>query len=381
MPMTTPPPLTPHWRYLDAVTADALAAACANWPAGHGLLALVAERDADAVARLQAAAGARLLVGAVVPGLVVEGRFVRHGLLLAAIDAATPHLLMSMPQQDGRATTDAVAALADFAVAATSPDGGDTLFLLADVLLGDTASLLDRLYAELGDQVHYAGACAGSETFQSVPCLFDNSRFLANGVLALVLTRHPGAVLAHHYRGSDALWAATATTGSQVDTIDGRPALEVYQELMAREYGIALTRETFYRYAVHFPFALSRAQGEPLVRIPVKVGDDGSVLCSGEIRENALLTVVRAVEPGNTAAATAAGAGARTAGGSSLLAFYCAGRYLHLGEDAATAELGAMAAAAAPLPVFGALCLGEIGSGPGLYPVFQNATITAVPWR
>jgi hypothetical protein len=90
---------------------------------------------------------------------------------------------------------------------------------------------------------------------------------------------------------------------------------------------------------------------------------------------------VRAIEPGNVAAASEAGAGARACGGASLMTFYCAGRYLHLGDEAASAELDAMATAAAPLPVFGALCLGEIGSGPGLYPVFQNATITAVPWH
>lgn len=372
------------WSYLEAWTERDIVALLKSWRDRRpetGVLALVCERERAAVAALQRIAAdlAMPLLGAVVPGVIAEAKFWREGVLLVAFDAALPRRILPVPRSANRATDAAVEALADFVATHADESGGDTLLLLVDATLPDVASLLDRLYLEIGDQVNYAGACVGSETFQRVPCLFDREVFAAEAALAVLLREHPGAALAHHYRGGEALRVATATTGSHVEAIDGKPAFEVYRQLMASEYGIDLDRENFYRYAVHFPFALNRAQGESLVRIPVKVEDDGSVYCSGEVPENALLEVVRAVAPGTLDTALAVGGeiGPETAG---AMAFYCAGRLMHLEDAAAAMELAALAAAVAPAPVVGALCLGEIGSGRQQYPAFHNATIAAVPW-
>lgn len=374
-----------QWAYLNTLTPQDLAATLQTWrdrPPETGVLALVCEQEPGAVALLQQAAAAATmpLVGAIVPGLIAKARFWRRGAVLVAFDATTPWRIAALPHVENRATDAAVAALANFVVTHADENGGDTLLLLMDAMIPDAASLLDRLYLEVGDQVNYAGMCVGSETFQSTPCLFDNEICVNGAVLALVLRQHPGASLAHHYRGGEALWVTTATTGSRVETIDGRPAFAVYQDLMAREYGIKMNRENFYRYAVHFPFALSRAQGESLVRIPVKVEEDGSVHCTGEVPENALLSVVRAVTPGNLDTARAVAADVRAEAKTGALAFYCAGRLMHLDQEAATAELAALTEALAPAPLIGALCLGEIGSGRQQYPAFHNATIVALPW-
>ena len=131
---------------------------------------------------------------------------------------------------------------------------------------------------------------------------------------------------------------------------------------------------------MHFPFALDRAQGEPLVRIPVKVEDDGSVVCSGEVPENALVSVVRAVQPGSLATPHELGARMRELDPQGGLAFYCAGRLMHLESDAGGAELRALVRACAPSPTVGALCLGEIGAGSRQYPAFHNAAVAALPW-
>ncbi len=379
--------LSAGWKYLDAPNraglVDALAPRLGN-PAGPatGVLALVAEDDAGVVGALQAVAGelGLQLAGAIVPGLIADGEIRRSGILLGSLGAGTPHRIVPLPHADGRATAAAIGALARFATVSAAPEGGDTLLLLVDATIPDVASVVDRLYMEVGDQVNYAGACVGSETFQPIPCLFDNHAFVGEAALAIVARDHPGATLAHHYRGGDALWVATASAGSRIAKIDGRPAFEVYRQLMSDEYDIELGQDDFYRYAVHFPFALNRAQGESLVRIPVKVDADGAVCCSGEVPENGLLSVVRAVAPGSRETAEAVGSGARGSRADVVLAFYCAGRLMHLGAAAATDELAALAKVVAPQRIVGSLCLGEIGSGRRLYPAFHNATIAALPW-
>lgn len=377
-----------EWQYLDTLTPEKVGAALWSFrdhPSGGeiGALALICEQERDAVALLQEAAAAAMmpLIGAVVPGLVVGAKFQRRGALLIAFTASTPRRTFHMPYHEKHQADLAIESLTDFVAEHADEEGADTLLLLIDGRIPNISSVLDRLYLEIGDQVNYVGTCVGSETFQPIPCLFDNQSFIQEGICALVLRQHPGAALAHHYRGNESLWVATATAGSYVKTIDGRPAFEVYRWLMDNEYGIALDRESFYRYAAHFPFALNRAQGESIVRIPVLVEEDGSVYCSGEVPENAMLSVVRAIPPGSLETAREIGAWARPyATANGVLAFYCAGRLMHLGTEAGSSELAALAEELAPAPLFGALSLGEIGSGQRHYPAYHNAMIVALPW-
>ena len=68
--------------------------------------------------------------------------------------------------------------------------------------------------------------------------------------------------------------------------------------------------------------------------------------------------------------------------GAQLLLFYCAGRRMHLGLDAATLELQRFATATQAAQIAGALSLGEIGGSTVRgYPLFHNATLVAASWQ
>lgn len=372
-------------RYLNAIAAPAVTEVLAGWRAQHpglAVLALVCEKERANLAVLQqvtAQAGVPL-VGAIVPGVIADARITRDGLLLLACEDSWPRQLIRLESAAGRSADAAVQALADLADSGLPGGEAASLLMFIDAMVPDTASMLDRLYLEIGDQVHYAGSSVGSETFQPIPCVFDNEVILQDAMLALLVPRHPGAALAHSYQADETLRVATATHGNRIRQIDGRPAFTVYQEMMARTYGIELTRENFYQYAVHFPFALNRAQGEPLVRIPVMAGDDGSVFCVGEVPQNALLGVVRAIAPGSSETVQALAGWARGQHASSLLVLYCAGRCMHLNEENAARELVLLSSAVAPTPVLGILSLGEIAGMGESYPAFHNATLVIFPW-
>lgn len=378
------PPLA---QYLGSADAGAITACLRQWRQQRpdlAVLALASEHEPAAVAAVQQAAShlGVPLTGAVVPGLIDGGAYRRHGVLLLALDATTPQAIVPLARGGDRTDDAAVAELAAFVEAHAGEDDDDTLLLFVDGMTPDVASLLDRLYLAVGNRVRYAGSNVGSETFRPVPCVFDNTRLVGGAALALMLPRHPGATLAHRYGESAPLSVATSSRGNRIATIDGLPAFDAYRELIARAHGVALTRDNFYQHVVHFPLALHQAVGEPLVRIPVAVDDDGSLHCVGEVPEAALLSVVEAAPPGSPAAAQAVAAGVRAHRPAAVLAFACAGRLMHQGEAAAAIEFAELHAALAPAPVFGALSLGEIANYEGLgYPRFHNATLVALPWR
>jgi hypothetical protein len=348
------------------------------------VLALVCEPHAALIDALQeAASSAELrLHGAVVPGVLADGEFRRTGVLLLGLTGEPPAVIVPIPSGTSEATEGPIATLADFVHHhASATPGDDTLVIFVDAMVPKVASLLDRLYFECGDQVHYAGSSVGSERFVAMPCLFDNTTVVQHALLAILLPENSGPTMAHGYQGDVTLRVATEIEGNRIRRINGRIAFEVYQELMADEYGITLDRDNFYEYGVHFPFAFNRVSGESLVRIPVSVDQDGSILCIGEVPENALLGVVRAVDPGDTQAAERVGGALADAETPGIFVVYCAGRYLHLGEEAAGAELTALRERLPSTAIIGVLSLGEIGTPASEgYPQFCNATLVAMPW-
>ena len=377
-------------HYQPDLEGPALDALLRAWRAAHpglGVLLLLPEAERAQVPVLQARfreAGVPLL-GAVFPALVAGGGFVTRGALLLRLDER-PYAAL---HRDVPAAADRQAEVADRMADGLRPHlGGEeelTLLLLCDAMSPSVGTLLDELYLRLADRVHYMGANAGSETFQPIPCLFDEAEVVQGGALVVLLRRGRGAVLEHGYPVPAHMTTATSTAGNRIVQIDWRPAFEVYRELARAEYGVEIDRDNFYQYAVHFPFGVVRANGVILVRIPVALTEDGSLFCVGEVAPHSVLTLLKApaVDSALTTDTLLAGLGevGGPVAGSQLLLFYCAGRRLHLGPEAAGAEVAELTRRSGAAQVAGALSLGEIGSPHRwAYPLFHNAALLASRW-
>lgn len=351
-----------------------------------GILALVAEANKAQIPVLQQLCRETdiPLAGAIFPALLHDKTFAPQGVwLLPLPHPPLIHLIANLHMLDIPPAAHIAAAITPHLQNAGSKKT-TTLFMIFDSMVPNIASILDDLYLHLADRVHYMGVNAGSETFQPMPCLFDASHMVGNGVLCLLLEDHPGATLEHGYVAPDTILTATATIGNRIISIDWRPAFEVYQEMIRNRYGVALTQGNFYEYATHYPLGILLANNDVLVRIPVAVQEDGSVFCVGEIPANAILTLLEAPKPGGTASAVRVAQGlASTCADTcqdAILAFYCAGRRMHLGS-AAREELSVLQSLLKGHRFAGALSLGEIGSISRTYPLFHNATLICSPWQ
>lgn len=352
----------------------------AQWPQ-MGVLALVPEAEKGIVPVLQGMSRERSipLVGAIFPALVANEGFPVDGVWLLCFDRMPAHFLVP-DLADGGAL--AIANAVRGALFSAPGEGPHLAFLVFDSMLPNVSSLLHGLYEQLGAVVHYAGVCAGSESFQPMPCLFDAQALIGGGVLGILLGREVEQVaLRHDYPVSQTLMRATSTVGNRIERIDGRPAFAVYQEVIRHEFGIDLTHDNFYDYAVHFPFGLITAV-DVLVRIPVAFDTDGSLWCVGEVSPNSLLRLLRAPPAENSrcvaSLAEVLGGSKRAIHGQPLLAFYCAGRRMHFGQDAVS-EVAQLAAATGASALIGALSLGEIDQSGELHiPRFHNAALVCL---
>jgi hypothetical protein len=351
-----------------------------------GVLALLPEAEAGHLPLLQSVCRERRipLIGGIFPALITAAGLAQSGVWLLRFDTMVPHFLIDQVDSDPAVTAERLAHHTERALSEATPGlGTPTLYLVFDALIQNTGSMLEDLYLRLADRVAYAGVASGSETFEPIPCVFDGEQIVERGILGVLLPGNTTTVLEHGFSAPSKVMTATATAGNCIITIDWRPAFEVYAEIVQRECGVQLTAANFYEHAVRFPFGMLRANSEVIVRIPVAVTDDGGIFCVGEMRENAMVAVLRAPRADDNACVRRLAGRLQQANGSAgedLLVFYCAGRRVQLG-DAALSELAQLGVAAQTPTIVGALSLGEIGStNDGGYPLLHNATLVSTPW-
>ena len=319
------------------------------------------------------------VIGAIFPALITNEGFTTQGVWLIGLAPMPPYFLLDHLHAGNRTAHSRISQAITDACASLTGNEVPTIFFIFDAMVPNIGSILNGVYRKMHNRVRYAGVNAGSETFQPMPCLFDAVSLVADGVAGILLSDACASVR-HGYPVAKTLMRAISTTGNRINLINQRPAFEAYQDVIYADFGVTLTRQNFYDYAVHFPFGLVMAD-DVVVRIPVAVGDDGSIACVGEVPPNSLLRLIKApdLEESRCIAAVTTDLESRSGvRGESLLTFYCAGRRLHLG-DAAAVELNRLRHAAGVSALVGALSLGEIGSLADIgSPVFHNAALVCL---
>jgi hypothetical protein len=343
-----------------------------------GVLALVPEAEAGNIPVLQAACRQHglPLVGAVFPALIDGSSEVRCGVRLICLAPMAPMVVLG--------GLSAPAALADFVqriVALEEAAGWSSaqpvLFTMFDSTLPNLDSILRRFAEHLEDRVRYVGANAGSETFASIPCLFDDHSVFEHGGVALLLPPHEAVAVEHGFKTPVNILRVSKSHQNKIVSLNDRPAFEVYQEVIASGYGVTITADTFYGEAVHYPLGILSESSLVQIRIPVMLGEDSALTCVGEVEEGAVAVIMKApsVAESDCVDRIAARVGPGLAG---LLTFYCAGRRMHLGAAQVSRELEKLAVRVGTPNLFGALSLGEISADSHGDPVFHNAALVCL---
>lgn len=373
---------TPKIQYFKTIESLEVQACCQDWKKefpNMAVMAFVSEASATKVEVIQKASKdlSIPLVGAIFPALVYKSEFQSVGALLVCLpNKPLWHLQSDLPR-DKEELSKCIDKISQHLEEDFKESDDTALFMIFDAMVPNISTILDELYIHLGDSVHYMGVNAGSETFKPMKCLFDSDSIVQDGLLTILLSPQSGALLEHGYKAPDETILATTTTGNCITNINWKPAFDVYREHVKKQFDVEITAENFYKYGVHFPFGIIRADGEVLVRIPVMLGEDKSLYCVGEIPENSILTLLNAPKPKSLH--TVKHLIDKLEDNPVNLLFYCAGRRMHL-EEEATAELKKMDNLTGSNLFAGALSLGEIGSSSkGGYPLFHNATLVVVP--
>jgi hypothetical protein len=255
-----------------------------------------------------------------------------------------------------------------------------TALLLVDGASPNISHFLRAVYHQLGNRVSYWGGGAGSLTLRPRPCVFTRDG-VHQGAGILALSSLPSRLgVRHGWRELEGPFLATRSDRNAIIQLNWRNAFGVYRSTVEADAGVTITPENFFQVASGYPFGIRKEGQEVLVRDPVAVGPGGSLICVGDVPENAALSILKGEPRLLMSAARQAGREALLDGDPDrvrpvrhCLLADCVSRSLFLGERFAE-ELDEIVDGLGGLHPVGMLTLGEISSHGESYLEFFNKT-------
>ncbi len=367
-------------RYAEVATPESVAGAAAEVGAGADdvLAVLIAETDRpdlDQVVRALRRVDVPFF-GGVFPGVVHGGRAHDRGAVVVRMPSHHAPALVTgldredfvVPHLDGQARRD---------------PGSQTAIVLIDGLAANVSRFLSEMFSRLGNRVNYIGGGAGTLDLVQRPCVFTAEGVYQDAAVVAVVDQRSTLGVRHGWSRLEGPIVATRASGNRIQELNWRNAFEVYRDALADHVDDEITRENLFDITKSFPFGIHREGQEDVVRDPVAVGDDGELVCVGEVPENAVLNVMRGDHESLLAAAAQAAEESLPADAGNLrsaLLVDCVSRTIFLGDrfDDELAVVRERIARLDPdLPLWGILSLGEISSHGSGYVDFFNKTIVS----
>ncbi len=258
----------------------------------------------------------------------------------------------------------------------SSFDDTKTMFVLVDGLSKRISALIESLFNLFGIEVNYIGGGAGSLSFIQKPCLFSNEGLLMDAALLVSTKITSGIGVNHGWSKIDGPFTVTESEKNIIKTIDWKPAFELYKEVVEKHSKKTFTDDNFFDISKSYPFGIAKHGVENIVRDPLMVGENNSLICVGEVPEESIIEILSGDTTSLIKAAKKASEIATKNISSNFeinttLFIDCISRVLFL-EDDFKKELDAVYDPKNQL--IGALTLGEIANSGKDYVEFYNKT-------
>ncbi len=309
------------------------------------------------------------MLGATVPGIIIDGNVYREGvgaltLSTSGIEAAT-HLQEGIGGDSFGSGQEAALEIKKEGI------NEGTIFLLPDGFAANISGLLRGFYGLSGNSYTYAGGGAGDNLKFYKAYQFTEDGFADNALaVALIKGLQFRIESGHGWKPMGEPMMVTRAKGKRLYELDGIPAFRKYSQILG-----GINKEDFGYYGMQHPLGIPSRKGEILIRDPLYVDEDDSIVLVSEMPSNTMATLMKGEKSSiiSTAGEVARRASTGKSAGVALL-FDCVSRYL-LMESSFIQELEAIRGHLSPkTPLFGILSFGEVVNRTGS-PLFDNKSL------
>ncbi len=313
------------------------------------------------------------IIGGIFPSIIYKNRHYMQGTILLGLDTLLDVTILKDIHQkkDYEKVIEEQTTLIK--------DDTQTMFLFFDGLSTNINKIVQALFDNFGLSINYVGGAAthleGIRPVDS-PVLFSNEGLLQHAAL-LASTPAQSTIGVQH--GLEPIendnYQVTKSKGNVLYEIDYQPAFQVYKKLIESHLNESFNKdeEEFLKRAITYPLGIIRLSGESIVRTVLAVQEDDSLICTGDISENALIQILHAKNKNLIKAASLASQVSRNSHyhTSFNLYFTCLARTIILGEEFQQ-EIDTVYKEDTLL--VGAVSMGEIANNQDHYLELYNAT-------
>jgi hypothetical protein len=257
---------------------------------------------------------------------------------------------------------------------------GKTMFVFVDGYSRRINSLIENLYTRFGLRYNFIGGGAGSINpsaldMSNTPCLFTNNGLIKDSALLTVVDIESSVAAGHGwYNKISGPYKVTESSGNAVQSLDWKPAFEVYKKAIKEHCEETITDTNFFDIAKRFPFGISRLESEIIVRDPFTVEGE-SLIVATEIPQESFVDILTGNPDSIVNAARQSYLDAQKAFHSeetkTVFVIDCISRALFLGDDF---EQEIEAVNQGNVALIGAMALGEVANSGKDYMELYNKT-------
>lgn len=339
------------------------------------LLILLTDRHLAQLEDIVSALRARKLpfFGAIVPGVFRGTQWALKGAVVRTVPCLEPPAVALLDKSGHRW-------LEPLMTPSRIPSHKPVLYLFVDCLAPGISRFLAYLFNRYGNTVSYFGGGAGNRRLEPAAAVFTAEGIYRNASVAAI-TGLRGEVSVHHgWERVMGPFVATATRDNVIEELDWEPALEFYRQLLPPELRDVPMEEFYDKMAARYPFGIQKIGREDIVRDPIRVTDEGGLVCLSDVPVHSVLYLLhgkpeRLIESAGKAVEQVVAR--RAVPVMDCLACDCFSRMLFLGEDYCR-ELETVArrlvAVAPGAEMEGGIVLGEIASDGEQSLEFYNKT-------
>lgn len=172
--------------------------------------------------------------------------------------------------------------------------GGEQLFVAYVDASSDPSAFVRSLFDRIGYGHRVVGGGAGSLEAAEIPCVITPHGVLSGAGVVVGLPVPARTGIAHGWAAIGDPLMATSSSGSVIETIDWRPAAEVYRERLAALDQIPADDTDLDTLGQRFPLIMERYGRAGLVRDVLTARPDGALVCAGDVRAHCQLALATA---------------------------------------------------------------------------------------
>lgn len=347
-------------------------------PAVRSALLLVADEAHPTAAQLTEVLRATSLplIGGVFPEVIFQGLRKTSGMVLLPLEFEVHSALIDLSQDESLIQEQIVA------LATSLGAGARHMFLFLDAFAARKEPFIENVFNCVGNTVTILGGGAGSLSFESFPCVFNNEGIMPNAAVLGLASIQTHIGVAHGWTPISKPMKVTESVQNCIMSIEWRPAFEVYREIVEAHSHHTFGDTNFFEIAKSYPLGMFKLDEEQVVRDPFKAeGTDLYVVDA--VEQGQYICVLHGNEPSLIAAALKARQVVESQIEHPLThkrAFFCIdciSRVLFMGENFSK-ELDILKG---QNTVNGALTIGEIANAGESYLEIFNKTVVLAKWE